>query len=94
MSATRHHRPPVELAGLLGGADRAIVIVVMADEQAGPDQTHALRQMSPAERWRVAHRLYWTMRRHKTAFLRAQHPDWSEQRVSEQVRRNFQHAGA
>ena len=66
---------------------------MMADERVSPDQTLVLRRMSPAERWRVAHRLYWTMRRHKTAFLRVQHPDWSEQRVDEQVRRIFLHAG-
>ena len=66
---------------------------VLSDERLGPEQIQALRRMSPAKRWRTAHRLYWTMRRHKTAFLRAQHPDWSDQHIGEQVRRLFQHAG-
>ena len=66
---------------------------VLSDEQLSLEQAQALRRMSPAERWRVAHRLYWTMRRHKAAFLRAQHPDWSDQRIGDQVRRIFLHAG-
>jgi hypothetical protein len=68
-------------------------LCVLSDEQITPEQAQALRRMSPAERWRVAHRLYWTMRRHKAAFLRAQHPDWSDQRIGDQVRRIFLHAG-
>lgn len=67
--------------------------VVLPDEQAGSEQTQALRRLSPEQRWRVAHRLYWTMRRHKAAFLRAQHPDWSEPQVAAYVRRLFLHAG-
>jgi len=66
---------------------------VLSDEQLGPEQAQALRRMSPAERWRVAHRLYWTMRRHKAAFLRTEHPDWSDQQIGDQVRRIFLHAG-
>lgn len=64
-----------------------------SDEQLSPEQTQALRRMSPSERWGVSHRLYWTMRRHKTAFLRAQYPDWSDQRIDEQVSRIFLYAG-
>jgi len=48
--------------------------------------------MTPEQRWRAAQPLYWTMRRHKTAFLRSEHPDWSEQQVEETVRRIFLHA--
>jgi hypothetical protein len=48
--------------------------------------------MTPQQRWRVAHRLYWMARHHKTAFLRHQHPDWSNQKVDEEVRRTFLHA--
>jgi hypothetical protein len=33
------------------------------------------------------------MRRHKAAFLRTQHPDWSDQQIGDQVRRIFLHAG-
>jgi hypothetical protein len=48
--------------------------------------------MSPEQRWRVAHQLYWTMHQHKEAFLGAQHPDWSEEQVGERVRSVFIHA--
>lgn len=67
---------------------------MLADEQLSPEQVQALRQMSPAERWQTAHRLYWTMRRHKVAFLRSQHPDWTDHQISDQVRHSFLHAGA
>ena len=65
---------------------------MLPDEQLSPEQTQALRRMSPAERWQVAYRLYWTMRQHKTAFLRAQHLDWSDQQINDQVRRIFLYA--
>ena len=68
-------------------------LCVPLEEQLSPEQAQALRRMSPAQRWRVAHQLYWTMRRHKAAFLRAQHPDWSDQRIGDQARRIFLHAG-
>ena len=62
------------------------------DEHASPEQDAILRRMTPAQRWDAARNLYWTMRRHKTAFLRSQHPDWSEQHVSNEVRRIFSNA--
>jgi hypothetical protein len=65
---------------------------MLADEQASSEQIEALRRMTPEQRWRAAHRLYWTMRRHKSAFLQSQHPDWSEQRVEQEVRHIFLHA--
>jgi hypothetical protein len=63
-----------------------------ADEKASPEQIEVLRRMTPEQRWRAAHRLYWTMRRHKAAFLRSQHPEWPEQKVEDEVRRIFSHA--
>jgi hypothetical protein len=65
---------------------------VQADEQPSPEQIALLRRMTPAQRWRTAHRLYWTARRHKAAFLRAQHPNWSEDQVQEETRRVFLYA--
>ena len=67
---------------------------VLPDEQTSPEQFEALRRMTPQQRWRVAHRLYWTARRHKAAFIQHQHPDWSSQQVDEEVRRIFLHARA
>ena len=64
----------------------------MMEEQTSPEQIAVFRRMTPAQRWHAAHRLYWTMRRHKFAFLRAQHPDWLEARVEAEVRHLFSHA--
>ena len=61
-------------------------------EVASPEQIEILRRMSPAERYRASRELYWTLRKHKKAFLRSLHPDWSEQRLDEEVRQIFLHA--
>jgi hypothetical protein len=65
---------------------------MLADEQTSSEQFAILRRMTPEQRWRAAHRLYWTCRRHKAAFIRSQHPEWAEQRVEDEVRRIFQNA--
>ena len=64
----------------------------LLDDNLSKEQIAILRRMTPEQRWQAAHRLYWTMRRHKTAFLRSQHPDWSEQQIDDEVRRLFSHA--
>ncbi len=65
---------------------------MLRDEQASPEQIEVLRRMTPQQRWRAAHRLYWTCRRHKTAFLQSQHPDWPEEQIQNEVKRIFSHA--
>jgi hypothetical protein len=65
---------------------------MLADEKASPEQIEILRHMTPDQRWRAAHRLYWTMRRHKAAFLQSQHPEWPEQKIQDEVRRLFSNA--
>jgi hypothetical protein len=67
---------------------------MLVDEQTSPEQIEVFRRMTPEQRWRAAHRLYWTARRHKAAFLRSQHPDWPDQRVEGEVRRIFSRARA
>ena len=64
----------------------------LAQEESSPEQIAVLRRMTPGQRWNVAYRLYWTMRRHKAAFLQSQHPDWTEQQVTSEVRRIFSQA--
>jgi hypothetical protein len=64
----------------------------LAQEESSPEQIAMLRRLTPGQRWEAAHRLYWTMRRHKAAFLQSQHPDWSEQTVADEVRRIFSNA--
>jgi hypothetical protein len=65
---------------------------MLADEKASPEQIEVFRRMTPEQRWRAAHRLYWTMRRHKAAFLHSQHPERPERKVEDEVRRIFSHA--
>jgi len=65
---------------------------MLPDEQASVEQIDILRRMTPEQRWRAAHRLYWTMRQHKAAFLQSEHPDWSERQVQDEVRRVFSNA--
>jgi hypothetical protein len=64
----------------------------LAQEESSPEQIAILRRLTPGQRWDAAHRLYWTMRRHKAAFLQSQHPDWNEQAVADEVRRIFSNA--
>jgi hypothetical protein len=65
---------------------------MLPDEATSPEQIEVFRRMTPEQRWQAAHRLYWTMRRHKTAFLQSQHPDWPAERVAAAVREIFSHA--
>jgi hypothetical protein len=62
---------------------------MLPDEQASPKQIEILRAMPGERRLRLAERLYWSARKLKSAGLRAQHPDWSEERLSAEVRRIF-----
>jgi len=65
---------------------------MLPDERPDPEQVEILRRMTPEQRWRAAHQLYWALRRHSAAFLRAEHPEWSENRIAEEVKRRFLHA--
>lgn len=66
---------------------------MLTDETTDPRQIEIFRCMSPQQRWEAARRLYWTVRRHKAAFIQTQHPDWSPEQVQAEVRRIFLHAG-
>lgn len=61
--------------------------VMQPPEQISPEQMVAFRAMSGLRRLRLAEQLYWSARKMKTAGLRSQHPDWSPERVREEVRR-------
>jgi hypothetical protein len=55
-------------------------------------QIEILAAMSPSQRWELAVRLYRSAWALKQAYFRANHPDWSEQRIVEETRRAFLHA--
>jgi hypothetical protein len=57
-----------------------------------PEARRILRAMTPAQKLRAAERLYWSARQLKAAALRAQHPDWSEEKIQRTVREIFMYA--
>jgi hypothetical protein len=65
---------------------------MLTDEQPSPKQIEILRAMSGERRLRLAEQLYWSARKLKIAGLRAQHPDWPDERLNAEVRRIFLHA--
>jgi len=65
---------------------------MLKDEQAGPEQIAALRRMPPERRLALAEQLYWSAREWKAAWLRVQHPNWSEEQVRTEVTRIFSNA--
>ena len=62
---------------------------MLPDEQTSPEQFAIYRRMTPEQRWREANRLYWSARKMKAAFIRSQHPDWTESQVESEVREIF-----
>jgi len=65
---------------------------MLPDEQADPKQIEILRAMPGEGRLRLAELLYWSARKMKAAGLRAQHPDWPEERLHAEVGRISLHA--
>ena len=65
---------------------------MLPDEQPSPEQIKVLRAILGERRLRLAEQLYWSARKLKTAGLRAQHPDWPQERVNDEVRRLFSNA--
>ncbi len=57
-----------------------------------PEEIRILRAMTPEQKLRAVEKLYWTARALKAAWLRSQHPDWSEEEVERKVREIFLHA--
>ncbi|HEY8899186.1 MAG TPA: hypothetical protein VIM61_02070 [Chthoniobacterales bacterium] len=58
-------------------------------------QDDIIRRMTPCRRLEIAMALYRTAWDYKQAWLRSQHPDWSEEKIASATRRIFQtgHAG-
>jgi hypothetical protein len=57
-----------------------------------PEVRKVLQAMSPAEKLRAAERLYWSARQLKAAALRAEHPDWTEEAIQQEVGQIFLYA--
>ena len=61
----------------------------LPDDAPDPEQMRLFAAMTPEERWAVAQSLYRTARDLKRAAVRAEHSDWSDEQVFEEVRRQF-----
>jgi hypothetical protein len=66
---------------------------MLPDEELSPEHVRVLRAMPGERRLKVAEQLYWMARKLKTAGVRSQHPDWSEEQVKAEVNRIFLNAG-
>lgn len=62
---------------------------MLPDEGPTPEQIAIFKAMTPDQKWKAARDLYWTVRKHKAAYLRSIHPEWSEERLQEEVRNIF-----
>jgi len=58
-----------------------------------PEQKRILKSMAPSQKLKVAMDLYASARELKSAGLRHQHSDWTDQRILEEVRKIFGRAG-
>ncbi len=59
-----------------------------------PEQVRLLRAMSLERRAELALGFIRSMTELKATALRSQHPDWSEERISAELRRFSSHAGS
>ncbi len=60
-----------------------------SEEAMSEEQLTVFRAMTPEQRWTAARQLYWTMRRHKAAYLKSRYSDWSDARIQQEVRDCF-----
>jgi hypothetical protein len=58
-----------------------------------PLQKQIFQSMTPEEKLRNALRLYRSAWQLKTAALRHEHPDWTEEEIQKKVRETFLYAG-
>ena len=64
----------------------------MGTKSLDSEQLRIIKAMTPAQRLEAADMLYQTAWKLKAAGLRAQHPDWNEDRVQAGVREAFLYA--
>lgn len=62
---------------------------LLPEDAPDPEQMRLFSAMTPTERWMVAESLYRTARSLKRAGVRAEHPEWSDEQVLEEVRQQF-----
>jgi len=57
-----------------------------------PEQERIFQAMEPEKKLRVAQMLYYSARQLKAAGLKAQNPDWAEEKINNKVREIFLYA--
>lgn len=57
-----------------------------------PEQKRIFQAMTPGQKLKVALRLYYSARALKATGLRAQNPNWTEERIQNRVREIFLYA--
>ena len=57
-----------------------------------PEYVAQLRTMSGEQKLKTAFAMYWSARKLKAAFIRQQHPDWTEEAVQQRVKEIFMYA--
>jgi len=57
-----------------------------------PEYLAQLRSMTGEQKIKTAFRMYWSARKLKAAFLRQQHPGWTEEEVQKKVKEIFMYA--
>jgi hypothetical protein len=75
-----------------GEAGDGYIAFMLPDERTSPEQIAAFCRMTPERRLALAESLFWTAREMKKSWLRAQHADWSEEKIAQETTRIFQHA--
>jgi hypothetical protein len=55
-------------------------------------QLEIYRKMSPAEKLKLAEKLYWDARKIRESVVRSLHPELSDAEVKEKVKKEFIHA--
>jgi len=59
-----------------------------------PEQKRIFQSMTPEQKLKTALRLYYSARELKAAGLRVQYPDWTEEKIQENLREIFLYARA
>jgi Rv0078B-related antitoxin len=83
---------PAAPSGAAEVRDAVLVRGRTPDDDPSPEQIEIYRRMTPGRRLEIAEQMYWSARRMKAAWLRTQHPDWSDSEVGAEVTRIFSHA--
>ena len=60
-------------------------------EKVDQEMAQVLRQKSGAERLAIAHEMFESARRMLKAHLTAEHPDWNEEQIAQEVARRLSH---